>query len=243
MERLRAARVPLVLCTSKTRAEVEPIRAALANDHPFIVENGGAVVVPRGYFPFELHAARLANHDKVIVIPIGTPYAELVAALAAASRETGIAVRGFADMTAMEVATATGLTRDEAGLAKQREFDEPFEVIDAERTSVLLDAIVRAGNRWTGGGRFLHLTGRNDKAVAVRVLLDFYRRAFGAIHVAGLGDAMNDADFLREVDAPVVIASAHANEVVRHVPRATITRSPGPRGWNEAVLELLTTFS
>ena len=57
LERLRDARVPLVLCTSKTRAEVEPIRAALRNTHPFIVENGGGVCVPVGYFPFEIDGA------------------------------------------------------------------------------------------------------------------------------------------------------------------------------------------
>ena len=41
--RLRAAGVPLVLCTSKTRAEIAPLRDALRNTHPFISENGGAV--------------------------------------------------------------------------------------------------------------------------------------------------------------------------------------------------------
>ena len=58
LERLRDARVPLVLCTSKTRAEVEPIRAALRNAHPFIVENGGGVFVPLGYFPFDIEGAK-----------------------------------------------------------------------------------------------------------------------------------------------------------------------------------------
>ena len=57
LERLRDARVPLVLCTSKTRAEVEPICAALPNAHPFIVENGGGGGGPGRDFPLESRGA------------------------------------------------------------------------------------------------------------------------------------------------------------------------------------------
>ena len=38
----------------------------------------------------------------------------------------GINVQGFGDMSVDEVAALTGLTRDEAKLAKNREFTEPF---------------------------------------------------------------------------------------------------------------------
>src|SRR4051794_3392531 len=69
LERLRDARVPLVLCTSKTRAEVEPLRAALDNAHPFIVENGGAVYVPVGYFPFGIEGAE--RRGDYAVVPLG----------------------------------------------------------------------------------------------------------------------------------------------------------------------------
>ena len=55
LARLRQADVPLVLCTSKTRAEVESIRRSLDNEHPFIVENGGAVVIPLDYFSFDVY--------------------------------------------------------------------------------------------------------------------------------------------------------------------------------------------
>ena len=57
LERLRVDGVPLILCTSKTRAEIAPLRRALGNTHPFISENGGAVFIPAGYFPFALSGA------------------------------------------------------------------------------------------------------------------------------------------------------------------------------------------
>ena len=239
IERLRRDGVPLVLCTSKTRAEVEMIRAELGNEHPFIVENGGAVVVPAGYFPFvgESHGAEQRNG--AMVIPIGDPYENLVAALARASSETRTRVVGFAQMTDRDVAEATGLSLDHARLAREREFDEPFEVLDGADPSPLLDAITRAGKRWTAGGRFYHITGPNDKAAAVRILVDLYRRELGDVTTVGLVDALNDVDFLREVDRPVVIESPKALEMARRVPGAVVTRRAGPAGWNEAVLEII----
>ena len=52
---LKEKNIPLVLCTSKTRAEIELFRIQLKNIHPFISENGGAIFVPKGnYFPQSL---------------------------------------------------------------------------------------------------------------------------------------------------------------------------------------------
>src|SRR5262249_7819522 len=54
LEALRAQGIPLVLVSSKTRAEIEPLRKQLDHHDPFIVENGAAVFVPRGLFDFPL---------------------------------------------------------------------------------------------------------------------------------------------------------------------------------------------
>ena len=239
LETLRREGVPVLLCTSKTRAETERLRVAMGNTHPFIVENGGAVVIPDGYFPFSIEAKRVEARGGMTVIVIGDTYADLVSTLARAARETGVRVRGFADMTDTEVAEATGLPVDQASLARRREFDEPFEVLDGQDAAPLLDAIVQLGKRWTAGGRFFHITGASDKARAVRVVADLYRRERGDIAMIGLGDAPNDVAFLREVDIPVVVASPRSVEVAREVPGATVTHLTGPAGWNEAVLALL----
>jgi len=229
--------VPLVLCTSKTRAEVEPIRAALDNAHPFIVENGGGVCVPLGYFPFEIEGAE--RRGDYAVVTFGDPYAELTRALARASRASGVGVRGFADMTDDEVAAETGLTPAEARLARQREFDEPFVVLEPARAPELLAAIEREGKRWTAGGRFHHITGANDKAAAVRLLVALYRRQLGAVRTVGLGDAPNDAEFLQAVDVPILIASPHVDQLRALMPTGRVTALEGPAGWNAAVLAVL----
>ena len=49
LEALRRSDVPIVLCSSKTRAELIALQQTLGIAHPFISENGGAVDVPVGY--------------------------------------------------------------------------------------------------------------------------------------------------------------------------------------------------
>ncbi|MFT4614813.1 MAG: putative mannosyl-3-phosphoglycerate phosphatase (HAD superfamily), partial [Bacteroidia bacterium] len=50
LRQLERRLVPVVPVSSKTRAELEPLRHELANVGPFIVENGAAIFVPEGYF-------------------------------------------------------------------------------------------------------------------------------------------------------------------------------------------------
>ena len=239
LDRLRGDGIPLVLCTSKTRAEVEPLRAALGNGDAFIVENGGGFYVPAGYFPFEIEGAE--RRGAYWLVSIGDPYPDLVHVLERASLATGARVLGFANMSDEAVAEATGLTLHDARLARERDFDEPFTILDPDRTPDLLAAIEREGKQWTRGGRFHHITGGSDKARAVRQLMALYRRQLGPIQTVGLGDAPNDAGFLGAVDVPIVIASSRVAQLRALVPHARVTKHAGPAGWNEAVLELLDT--
>lgn len=228
--------IPLVLVTSKTRAEVEVWRERLDNHDPFIVENGGALYLPRKYFPFTLQAP--AYRDGYAVIEFGTPYGELVDTLRAASSESQCSVIGFHDMSIQEVSLRCGISMDLAVLAKRREYDEPFEILDPGADQ-LLKCIESRKKQWTRGGRFYHILGPNDKSHCVRLLTHFYERAFGEVSTVGLGDGLNDTRFLKAVDIPIVLKSAESARLLARVPRARQTELPGSEGWNHAVLEIL----
>ena len=130
LARREARGVPVVLCSSKTRAEIERLQQELGTAHPFISENGGAVFVPDGYFPFDLPGAkRIGGHD---AIELGRPYAEVVELLRRAATKAGVSVIGFSDMTVSEVAQDCGLSLPAARLAKLREYDEPFRILDGD---------------------------------------------------------------------------------------------------------------
>jgi len=236
LERLRATLTPLVLVTSKTRAEVELWRRRLGNVDPFIVENGGAIFLPEGTFPWK---EKMEVRDGYEVVELGERYERLVDALQDASRETGCAVASFHLMDAEEVARRCELPVEQARLAKVREYDEPFEILDESRREELLGAIERRGYRWTRGGRFHHVIGSSDKARAVEMLRDLYARAHGIPRTIGLGDAPNDAGFLNAMDEAVLIRSPKIGELRELVPRGRVTAAEGPAGWNEAILELV----
>lgn len=237
LEALEQRGIPLVLVSSKTRAELEFWRARISNRQPFVVENGGAVFIPAGYFSFPLSGA--VERGGYQVIELGRRYAELVEALKAAARESGVKVSGFHSMTVRQVSLRSNLPPAQARLAKQREYDEPFEIQGAGSPELLLEAIRRRGLRCTRGGRFYHITGDNDKAAAVQLLIRAFRQTYGEIHTVGLGDACNDLGLLNLMDTPVIVASPHAEQIRLAIPRARLIARPGPEGWNEAVLEIL----
>jgi mannosyl-3-phosphoglycerate phosphatase len=261
LDRLRAAGIPCVFVSSKTRAEVEYWRREIGNTHPFVVENGGALVVPRDYFPGPVPGSVV--RDGAVTVEWGTAYAVLVDALKNAAARSGCTVRGFSEMSVAEVASACALPEDQARLAMLREYDEPFTVPDPARAAALRAAIEEQGYHWTSGGRFEHITGDNDKGRAVRALLELYGRTDGDIVSVGLGDGLNDIPLLTSVTIPVVMPSPQSAgqsvdqsadqsadpsenpsadpsaEMTRLVPQAGVAAGPGPEGWNRAVLSLL----
>jgi len=122
IEYLRSRDVPIIFCSVKTKAEQEVYRKELQINDPFIVENGGAIFISRGYFPFdfEYHKAK----DGYLVIELGIPYHRIREVLAQIRDDTGVNFRGFGDMSAEEVASLTGLDLEAAQRAKAREYDE-----------------------------------------------------------------------------------------------------------------------
>lgn len=242
LDALAARGVPLVLCSSKTCAELDDLRRRLALRHPFISENGGALHVPAGYFPFQIPGARReGGYD---LVPFGAPYAAIVTALQSAAAASGVPVRGFHQMSAEEVAADCGLSVTEAERAKQREHDEPFRVLDPDPAApARLHAVLRAaGVRVVSGGRYHHASGDIDKGRAAAFLFMLYRRAQGVVRTVAFGDAPNDLTLLRSVDVPVIVRDASGaarQELLEHLPSARVTSAPGPAGWCDAVLALL----
>jgi mannosyl-3-phosphoglycerate phosphatase len=237
IETLRTEGIPWVFVTSKTRAEVEFWRGATGNSHPYIVENGAALFIPKGYFPSPVSdSRRVEGWD---IVEWGTPYLQLVDALKRASDKSRCRVRGFFQMTTEQIAAATRLPLEQARLARMREFDEPFVVLDPDRAGRLLQAIHEEGLHCVNGSRFLHITGNNDKGVATTALQQSYEYAYGSLTTIGLGDSFNDLPFLESVSSPILIRSANSQELSRLVPQAQITSAFGPEGWNRAVLDVI----
>jgi mannosyl-3-phosphoglycerate phosphatase len=243
LARIAECGIPLILVSSKTRAEMEPIRSRLGLKDPFVVENGGALFIPMGYFPFSVKGTVIQSGYSVV--EIGTPYADLRVALGEIGRRFPGRLQGFGDMTVEEVVEHTGLSQADARLAKQREFDEPFLSIIGDGGLPQLSSLAKEhGLRCTRGGRFYHLMGNNDKGTASFRLIEAYRRlAKEQGHSAmtiGIGDSLNDLPMLQVVDYPVLVQKpdgSYDSEIA--LPNLVRARGIGPVGWNQAVLEVI----
>lgn len=235
--------IPLVPCSSKTRAEIELVQAEIGTDHPIISENGGGIFVPAGYFPFAIGATRLAGGYEVI--DYGRPYAHVVAALRETAARVRIEVVGFADMSVDEVAAACGLPLVRARLAKLREYDEPFRIVDSspQTRSRLLLALRASGVRCLRGGRYEHAGTASDKGACVARLRRLYERAHGRVVTVGVGDGFNDLGLLKAVDVPIIVENPSAGaaaRLLRKVPTARLTSGSGPAGWASSVIQTVT---
>jgi mannosyl-3-phosphoglycerate phosphatase len=225
VRRLRDRAIPICICSSKTRKEIELYRSRLGIDSPFISENGGAV-----FFRDE-------------IIEFGVPYLKLVQALREARRELSIPLRGFHELSASKLSEVSGLPLDEAELALKREYDEAFWIDgDLGLIHSLRERLKAAGLRITSGARFFHLTGNHDKGTAVELLAARLREGTPGLRIIGIGDSVNDVPLLQRVDEPFLVRrpdGRHDDRVTQAVPGVRRTEGIGPEGWVEAATPLL----
>lgn len=229
LEALQRRQVPLVLASSKTAAEIDPIRARMGFAQcPAIVENG-AFILEGGKGPED----------------VGTEfYTRLRDILSEAPSDLRACFSGFGDWSADDVAARTGLSLEDAVLAKLRAATEPGLWTGTETELVtFLEWLSEHGVEAKQGGRFLTLSvGGFDKGTDLRTLSGAMGDGPRATTVA-LGDAPNDIGMLEAADIAVIVAnpggaalppleSEHDKPVIR-------TKKPGPEGWNEAMLCIL----
>ena len=240
LNRCKESRIPVVLVSSKTRAEMDLLRRKLSLSAPFISENGGGIFFPDNSFE---EPPREASFDKGLWIwSLGTPYDQLVKGIGEIREELGWDIKGFSDMSADEISLLTGLDEETSKLAAQREYDEPFIILDEQffDEGALIKAAAKRGLTVTKGGRFYHLHGDNDKGRSMEKIISWYKRFHGKIITIALGDSPNDFPMLKLADYPVLVRGKHGfSDLKTGIPLLRITQEIGPEGWNTAVLGIL----
>lgn len=225
LEQLKAIGSVLVLASSKTAAEMAPLRSQLGFAHcPAIVENGAGRLEPGQT------VGALSDAD----------YQAIRRALTAAPQELRQHFEGFGDVSAEHISEITGLSLTAARLAKQRCFSEPgLWTGSADALERFLDHLQGQGIIARQGGRFLTLSFGATKADRLSEIVSAYAPA----PIIALGDAPNDVEMLEAAHYAVIVKNtggagvgAMRNEVTRNILR---TGEEGPTGWNQAVLDIL----
>jgi mannosyl-3-phosphoglycerate phosphatase len=243
LDEIARRRVPLVLVSSGTRAELEPLRRKIENGHPFITESGGGLFIPDGYFAKRLEGA--VRQGRYFCVAFGRPFADAVAAAEELAEQSGASIVGYAQMTAREIARNTGESLRQAELARQREFSERF--FFAGGSEAVLAKFERQAREhgWDAipGDPFWELRSGNNEARALRHLMRLLRDALHTrLRAVAIGSDARDLTLLSAADQAVVLprrAGEFDPLLSSRLAKGIQGDASGPAGWNQAVLKAL----
>jgi mannosyl-3-phosphoglycerate phosphatase len=235
---LKKRNIPLIICTSKTRAEIEQVRTELHNTHPFISENGGAIFIPKNYFSSTFPFTR--EEPNYFIIELGIPYSKLREVFHLIKNLKPGKIKGFGDFSPQEVAEICGFSLQKANLAKKREYDEPFILENDAALNKILETAKDSNLQITRGGRFYHLLGDNDKGKAILLLKNIYKEKSKHLKSIALGDSLNDLPMLEVVDYPILVQKPNGSyDPSVELNNLILASGRGPSGWCNAVFKLL----
>jgi mannosyl-3-phosphoglycerate phosphatase len=221
---LNEKNIPVIFCTAKTKTEQEIIRKNLGINHPFIVENGSAIFIPKNYFG-ELKGNLIGDYEVII---LGVKAEEINQEID--KLRNNYKIKGYHNMSAEEISRITGLDLESAKRAMKRDFGET--VVDANEEA--LGELKKKFNV-VRGGRFIQVFGKGaDKGKAVKILSNLYRESKQIITM-GIGNAQNDEPMLRAVDIPTIVKNPDGNWADLKIDNIYRVNGIGPVGWVEAV--------
>jgi mannosyl-3-phosphoglycerate phosphatase len=248
LSELEKRKIPLVLLTSRTREEIDPIRREMGHNHPFVTENGGGIFFPDGYFTLKIPGS--VRTARYLSIAQGLPYAKVCEALDDIAEECSVGVAGFHHMSLREIADNTGLHPRNAELARAREFDEPFFFTSADEKDIarFVETARARGFDTRRGPAFWHFSSKCDPARAVRTLAQLFREATHIkLTLVGIGGGDQDLPWLHAVDQAVLLPAsrdaAQSPDISQEKQGKTKTivmgDAPGPAGWNQTILNII----
>lgn len=242
LQKLHSAHIPVIPATSKTESEVLHLRKSLANDHPFIIENGAAVFIPKDYFPEPPEDCE--ETDDFWIKEFTEPRKHWLS-LIGRTRLSPDKFQTFSESTIDDIARLTGLDYEAAFRASKRRYGEPVAWLGTDEEKQQFIAELRQlGANVLQGGRFLHVSGACDKGKALIWLTDLYKNNLLApVLTIAIGDSQNDIAMLETANIAVLIPSP-THELPRlgkpqHIYNAS---HQGPSGWAESISMILNTL-
>lgn len=238
--RLHQLAIPLILTSSKTRAEIQKLQNRLGLHEAFITENGGGIFLPPGH-PFQ-DSTEFEEFGAYRCKLFGRPYTYIREIFVQLQGRYNL--KGFGDMSVEEIMQATGLNREEALLAGKRDFTEPFLFLADPRPREMKEEVASHGLTVTRGGRFYHLmSAGQDKGLAVAETAGLFQaECQDKIITVALGDAENDFAMLAAVDIPVLIPKPDGRYEDINLHGLRRAPYPGSKGWGAVVTEILDEF-
>ena len=243
VKQLQEKNIPLILCSTKTRLEQEKIRKYLEIDDPFIVENGGAIIIPENYFHLDLEEIGLSikHIDENLVIELGKSYNKIIEILQEIRENFHIKFIAVHDLSIAELARKVGISINSAKLMASREYSETILEINNNDLFKLNKILQDRGLRILQGTRYNTISSLHDKGSAISILKKLYSLKFekGKIESIGIGDAINDIPMFENVDRAFLVRNIHNDYSSMNINNLTRVNGIGQLGWKEIILNYI----
>lgn len=229
--------IPVIPVTSKTKAEVESLCKKIGLNSPFITENGSGIFIPKGDFRFDTTQALTTDLYKYI--SLGLDYHNARRILREISQKLKTDLVGFGDLSPEDIVNLTGLSLNEAILAKKRDFTEPFLTPKHINADLLQNIAKEYQTTIVVGDRFSHLISEKaGKGNAVKWLLNHYHNREEKITTIGLGNSPNDISLLESVDIPIIIPNPDGVHKGLQNKNWQVAPHSGSKGWSQVITEI-----
>ena len=183
--------IPVILCTSKTAAEVEVIRNNLSLTDPYIVENGAAI-----------YGESLNKVNGKIIL--GEKYEVLEEILNLISEEIDYKLIPLNHLSDDDATDLTGLKGNSLTLMRDRHWSMPFLNPPAFLEEKIYLSCSKFNVEVFKGNRMSHLLSINsNKGKAINALKEYSNNL--NVDIIGLGDSPNDFPLLVNADFRIVI--------------------------------------
>ena len=229
IKRLQKLSIPVILCTSKTKSEVEIIRKELNLIDPYIVENGAAI-----------YGESLKRVNGEIIL--GIKYEFLEEILNLISKEIDYQLTPLNNLTDQEATQLTGLKGNSLNLMRDRHWSMPF----LNPPSYLEEKINICCKNFKveifKGNRMSHLLSINsNKGKAINALKQYSN--IQNIQIIGLGDSPNDLPLLLNSDIKIVIPGNNGPnfdllDQLKDL-KFTLASEPNGYGWKNEIIKLI----
>ncbi len=229
---LQELSIPVILCTSKTAAEVKVIRKELNLTDPYIVENGGAI-----------YGESLTRVNGEIIL--GEKYEILENILSIISKEINYDLKPLNNISDQEATELTGLKGHSLELMRDRHWSMPFLNPPETKEREINFCCKRFNVEIFRGNRMSHMLSINsNKGKAIESLKTYSNHL--NIKIIGLGDSPNDLPLLLKSDYKIVIPSPSGPnlkllEKLKDY-KFTLASEPNGYGWKSEINKLINTL-
>ena len=226
---LQELSIPVILCTSKTAAEVKVIRKELNLTDPYIVENGAAI-----------HGETLKRVNGEIIL--GEKYEILENILSSISNEINYVLQPLNNISDQEATELTGLKGHSLDLMRDRHWSMPFLNPPEDKEEEINICCKRFGVEIFRGNRMSHMLSINsNKGKAINALKNYSNNP--NVKIIGLGDSPNDLHLLLNSDYKIVIPGPGGpnlkliEKLNDH--NFTLASDPNGYGWKSEINKLI----